>query len=519
MLHQAALSNRLDREFHRKDLARWQKYYATLSKKRIPGSDEADHFSAVSSLCGRLLKQYGEEPPRKKRKRKKLPLTLLKYPNFPEDISHRLHFLEGPGLRRQRTILLAKHAAFLSRQESASGHVLVSVGTHAHDVKLFERLVEAIDGLLAGNLTKYGFNIEYTMNPPDTPEAQSWTANPLDPCLPIAQIWADNGKANGYSFRARLFGDEYQGRDGTGLPKDLPDTSVHKPWDPDPLWLSVIEFTERNEIRAALDLVEQVPGQDREVLLDEVIYLRFLNNSPLRADDVRLLARKYIADSVIADRLSAEFNDFITSLQIAFDADPPMLDLLPRLRDDFGREMLPEQPPASDWQALREHMLGFTNPSGHRGRIFWRNIEVSIGAIERMLAVYMIDAENEFRRGRSIPEIGRGWASEVALLDLVRTLWPNSVHQWRPAFLGRQSVDIYVPEINLAIEYQGKQHYEAVSLFGGDEGLKATRARDERKRSLLAAQNVRLLEWPYDASITSSELQRRLLGLGVPMPQ
>ena len=131
---------------------------------------------------------------------------------------------------------------------------------------------------------------------------------------------------------------------------------------------------------------------------------------------------------------------------------------------------------------------------------------------------YMIAAENSFRRDRSIPEIGRGWVSEVALLDLVRKFWPSAVHQWRPNFLGLQSVDIYVPELNLAIEYQGKQHYEPVELFGGEEGLRSTRERDKRKKALLTAQEVPLLEWPYNAPITEEELERRLKEMGATLP-
>ncbi|MBA8882065.1 hypothetical protein FHW16_005813 [Phyllobacterium myrsinacearum] len=48
--------------------------------------------------------------------------------------------------------------------------------------------------------------------------------------------------------------------------------------------------------------------------------------------------------------------------------------------------------------------------------------------------------------------------SKVALLDFVRTVWPSVIHQSRPAFLGMQSIDIHVPELGLAIEYQGLQH-------------------------------------------------------------
>ncbi len=76
-----------------------------------------------------------------------------------------------------------------------------------------------------------------------------------------------------------------------------------------------------------------------------------------------------------------------------------------------------------------------------------------------------------------------------------------------------QSVDIYVPEIPLAIEYQGQQHYEPIALFGGEEGFKLTCSRDEKKRALLARHKVPLLEWRYDVPITREELNSQLTRL------
>lgn len=59
------------------------------------------------------------------------------------------------------------------------------------------------------------------------------------------------------------------------------------------------------------------------------------------------------------------------------------------------------------------------------------------------------------------------------------------VSQASPEWLGRQRFDIYLPEINVAIEYNGIQHYKSVGLFGGDEGLLQTQLRDiEKERSV-----------------------------------
>ncbi len=265
-------------------------------------------------------------------------------------------------------------------------------------------------------------------------------------------------------------------------------------------------------------MVEVIPGREREPVFDEVIYLRFLTNTPLRADDIRLLARKHVERSLIAGRLVDEFEAFLGHLDAQFALEPPILEEMTRLRPDFGSMMKPPMPPASDWAAYRRYRAGFTTPSGQRGRIFSINIGVADTGASEFFASAMVAAEESFRRERSIPEIGKGWISEVALFDLVRSIWPSAIHQWRPAFLGMQSIDIHVPELRLAIEYQGQQHYDPIELFGGEEGLTLTKARDEKKRMLLARHGVRLLEWRFDAQINRAALIDQLAEMAILVP-
>lgn len=107
-------------------------------------------------------------------------------------------------------------------------------------------------------------------------------------------------------------------------------------------------------------------------------------------------------------------------------------------------------------------------------------------------------------------EMGRRWVSEGLLLDLVRSRFPDAVSQWSPDWLGRQAVDIYIPSINVAFEYQGQQHYEPVAFFGGEEHFRETQARDAQKRNQLTRQRVTLVEWRYDTRINAVELNRAL---------
>lgn len=516
-LYEDTLRNRTYREFYRKDLAKWQKLYGTLAGKRAPGSAAAKHFARLAALCGELLSEYGPEAPPKKRPSRAVAPISLTYPDFPEEITHRIHFLEGPGIRRQRAIELATYAPAVSRQTSPRGRVLISIGVRKDQVRLFERIVESIGDLAMGDYSAVGFDIGYVMRPDGIPQGQSWTSNPLDPKLPIARIWEDNGKARGYGVQARLLGDQWRGADGKGLPEDLPDLTAG-PWDPDPHWQRVLELTEVDRLDEALALVEAIPGRDREPMFDEVIYLRFLTKTPLRAQDIRVLARKHVESSLIAGRLLDEFDAFLDHLDAQFALEPPVLEEMTRLRPDFGSSMIPPLPQAADWATYRRHMAQFSNPSGQRGRIFSRNIGVADTGASEFFASSMVAAEEAFRRERSIPEIGRGWVSEVALFDLVRSIWPSAVHQWRPAFLGMQSIDIHVPELGLAIEYQGQQHYEPIALFGGQEGFELTCARDAKKRLLLARHGTRLLEWRFDVPVTRAALVSQLAAMAIVLP-
>lgn len=51
--------------------------------------------------------------------------------------------------------------------------------------------------------------------------------------------------------------------------------------------------------------------------------------------------------------------------------------------------------------------------------------------------------------------------------------------------------------LDFLIEYQGKQHYQAVSKFGGNRGLYQQRYNDNQKRRFCALKGITLIEIPY----------------------
>ena len=51
--------------------------------------------------------------------------------------------------------------------------------------------------------------------------------------------------------------------------------------------------------------------------------------------------------------------------------------------------------------------------------------------------------------------------------------------------------------LDFLIEYQGKQHYEASSKFGGKKGLYQQQFNDYKKRRFCALHDITLIEVPY----------------------
>jgi len=122
------------------------------------------------------------------------------------------------------------------------------------------------------------------------------------------------------------------------------------------------------------------------------------------------------------------------------------------------------------------------------------------------------EAENEIRESLGIPRISEGWISEIELLNIVKDILPNKkvVHQASPDWLRRQRLDIFIPELKLAIEYQGQQHYKSVPLFGGEEGFLQTQKRDKLKAKLCAENGISLIFFRYDETVTRKLVEARI---------
>lgn len=102
------------------------------------------------------------------------------------------------------------------------------------------------------------------------------------------------------------------------------------------------------------------------------------------------------------------------------------------------------------------------------------------------------------------------WKSEETLFRMIVKKHPSALYQYRATWLSPQSLDIFIPELNIGIEYQGIQHYESVDFFGGEEAFKHRIWLDNKKRRKCSENNVKLIEWNYQESISLTNLRKKL---------
>jgi hypothetical protein len=92
------------------------------------------------------------------------------------------------------------------------------------------------------------------------------------------------------------------------------------------------------------------------------------------------------------------------------------------------------------------------------------------------------------------PECSKSYKkSEQQILNLLEINKLNYIYQYRTKWLIRQSIDFYLPEYNIAIEYQGIQHFKSIELFGGKETYLKILERDERKYNKCINNNIIVL--------------------------
>lgn len=120
--------------------------------------------------------------------------------------------------------------------------------------------------------------------------------------------------------------------------------------------------------------------------------------------------------------------------------------------------------------------------------------------------------ENLARKTFGFRAIGDGWVNETALHGMVCKLFSGReiIRHFRPSFLENLELDIFCPELNLALEYQGQQHFIPIKAWGGQKALDRLKQRDSLKRELCLKHGIYLVEISYQDPLTVDFLKDKL---------
>lgn len=102
---------------------------------------------------------------------------------------------------------------------------------------------------------------------------------------------------------------------------------------------------------------------------------------------------------------------------------------------------------------------------------------------------------------------GRGSNDQRLLYDMLLEIYPKLeiVYEF-PLHDLNQRIDLFVPSLGVAIEYNGIQHDTYVPFFHKDfEDYKKGREYDQRKLEYLTTKGVKLVTIPHNKMVKSSE--------------
>mgnify|MGYP003620563355 CR=1 FL=1 len=73
--------------------------------------------------------------------------------------------------------------------------------------------------------------------------------------------------------------------------------------------------------------------------------------------------------------------------------------------------------------------------------------------------------------------------------------------------------DFYLPNYNICIEYNGKQHYEPIDWFGGIKTLEYIKNNDNIKKKYCQKNNIKYLEISYKENDLIEEIIKKELNI------
>ncbi|MGO3732056.1 MAG: hypothetical protein ACTJHC_02650 [Vagococcus sp.] len=118
--------------------------------------------------------------------------------------------------------------------------------------------------------------------------------------------------------------------------------------------------------------------------------------------------------------------------------------------------------------------------------------------------------ENEVREEYGYHKIGEKWISETKMYNLIKEIFPEEeiIFHYRSEWLSYLEIDVYLPKLKMGFEYQGRQHFEPVDFFGGEDKFKIQQSNDIKKERICKENNVKLFKVNYDDPLNKKFIKR-----------
>jgi len=119
---------------------------------------------------------------------------------------------------------------------------------------------------------------------------------------------------------------------------------------------------------------------------------------------------------------------------------------------------------------------------------------------------FIVTPSNHYK-GSSCPKCSES-KGESSIRLLLEEYDISYIQEYKFKKFGNYRFDFYLPELNTCIEYDGIQHFEAISYFGELNALYETQSRDQIKNEYCKMNNIKLIRIKYN---TSDIMKRKII--------